>query len=520
MTEHKNADAGAPSEDLPATAQPIPYSAFTIWQKRWILFLAAFAAMFSPMSSFIFYPAITSMAESLHTTVGKIDLAITTYMVVSGVTPAILGGAADNMGRRPVYIVALAIYLAANIGLALQSNYTSLLVLRMVQSAGSSETDGLTVWWILGTISLGYGVINDIADPSERGLYVGIFNMGYTRGLVTSQLNWHWVFWVLAILGGFCLLLVIVSLPETARNIVGDGSIPAPGGLYRPLVHPIASKDDKAVVPPRRPRFVVPNPVSCLRLLFFKDIFIVLLCNGIYYATYCCVQATLASLFVEVYGYHELQAGLIYIPFGFGCLVATYSWGRLLNYDYARVKKLHDSRATETTTAGYHDEDFPIEEARLRSCFYLVGVVAVSTIAYGWVVGLRVFPHWVLTIPQHAAAPLVLQAIIGYSVTGIFGKHPWLTRTTQALGTLLTDLNPSQSSTAAASANIVRCSLAAASLAVIQLVIDAVGVGWCFTTVGLLSGCCGPLLLLEMKQGQKWRRQRKSNTPTQQSLME
>lgn len=90
----------------------------------------------------------------------------------------------------------------------------------------------------------------------------------------------------------------------------------------------------------------------------------------------------------------------------------------------------------------------------------------------------------------------------------------------QALGTLLTDLNPSQSSTAAASANVVRCSLAAASLAVIQLVIDAVGAGWCFTIVGLLSGCCGPLLLLEMKQGQKWRRQRKSNMPTQQSLME
>lgn len=147
-------------------------------------------------------------------------------------------------------------------------------------------------------------------------------------GLVTSQLNWQWVFWVLAILGGFCLLLVIVSLPETTRSIIGDGSIPAPGGLYRPLAHPMVSRDDKTSGRPRRPRFVVPNPVSCLRLLLFKDIFIIFLCNGVYYTTYCCVQATLASLFVEVYGYHELQAGLIYIPFGFGCLVATYSWGK------------------------------------------------------------------------------------------------------------------------------------------------------------------------------------------------
>lgn len=45
---------------------------------------------------------------------------------------------------------------------------------------------------------------------------------------------------------------------------------------------------------------------------------------------------------------------------------------------------------TETTTATNLNEDFPIEEARLRSCFYLIGVVAASTISYGWVVGPRV----------------------------------------------------------------------------------------------------------------------------------
>ncbi|KAK7976539.1 hypothetical protein PG989_015002 [Apiospora arundinis] len=138
MKENKDTGSGTSPDDAPVAAQPVPYSTFTIGQKRWILFLAAFAATFSPMSSFIFYPAITSMAESLHTTVSKIDLAITTYMVVSGVTPALLGEAADNMGRRPVYIIALAIFLVANIGLALQSDYTTLLILRMVQSAGSS----------------------------------------------------------------------------------------------------------------------------------------------------------------------------------------------------------------------------------------------------------------------------------------------------------------------------------------------------------------------------------------------
>ena len=121
-------------------ASASPYSAFTLSQKRWIVSLAALAGMFSPMSSFIFYPAITSIAHSLDVTVALVNLAITTYMVVSGVTPALLGNAADKTGRRPVYLLALSLYFVANIGLALQSDFAALLVLRMVQSAGSSGT--------------------------------------------------------------------------------------------------------------------------------------------------------------------------------------------------------------------------------------------------------------------------------------------------------------------------------------------------------------------------------------------
>ncbi|KAM0388282.1 hypothetical protein ACHAQC_009892 [Fusarium culmorum] len=61
----------------------------------------------------------------------------------------------------------MTIYCAANIGLALQSNWTALFVLRMVQSAG-----------IAATIALGYGVVSDIAPPSERGSFVSIMVLG------------------------------------------------------------------------------------------------------------------------------------------------------------------------------------------------------------------------------------------------------------------------------------------------------------------------------------------------------
>lgn len=94
--------------------------------------------MFFPLRSFINYPAIYSLSTDLHTSIEAINLSVTVYMIVSGVTPSILGDAADQIGRRPVYIFAFVVYFFANIGLAVQQSFPALLVLRMVQSVGSS----------------------------------------------------------------------------------------------------------------------------------------------------------------------------------------------------------------------------------------------------------------------------------------------------------------------------------------------------------------------------------------------
>lgn len=78
-----------------------------------------------------------------------------------------IGDFADKAGRRPAYIVCFAIYIAANIGLALQNNYAALFVLRCLQSAGSSTT-----------IALSSGVVSDVATASERGSYMGFVTAG------------------------------------------------------------------------------------------------------------------------------------------------------------------------------------------------------------------------------------------------------------------------------------------------------------------------------------------------------
>jgi len=159
-------------------------------------------------------------------------------------------------------------------------------------------------------------------------------------GVISSKLGWNWIFWFLCILSGACLLIIVILLPETARNVVGNGRIPAKG-IYRSGFRPLQPQTDGSVVvtghlESRKLKF--PNPLDCLTVILRKDSFIVILSNGIMYMTYCCVQATLSSLFIRLYGFHDLQAGLIYIPFGVGCLLASYFTGINLRVQWASTQ--------------------------------------------------------------------------------------------------------------------------------------------------------------------------------------
>ncbi|EGX95465.1 Major facilitator superfamily transporter [Cordyceps militaris CM01] len=94
--------------------QPLPpYSAFGINEKRCIVALVAYAAWFSTTSSFIYYPAIPLLSKALGVSVDSINLTVTSYMAVAMFAPTLVGDAADQIGRRPVYVATLSLYASA-----------------------------------------------------------------------------------------------------------------------------------------------------------------------------------------------------------------------------------------------------------------------------------------------------------------------------------------------------------------------------------------------------------------------
>lgn len=67
--------------------------------------------------------------------------------------------------------------------------------------------------------------MSDIWDAGTRGKALAFFTLapfaGPTLGPVVSGfmgvagVDWRWVFWLLAIFAGVCLVLIIFTLPET-----------------------------------------------------------------------------------------------------------------------------------------------------------------------------------------------------------------------------------------------------------------------------------------------------------------
>lgn len=147
-------------------------------------------------------------------------------------------------------------------------------------------------------------------------------------GVLAEKAGWRWIFWFLSISTGLCLLLIITCLPETARNLVGNGSIP-PRGINRSVLscmtNSIAMRHQPALV---KPRLQIPNPVRCLRIVFHKDTGIVLVANAVFYTNYSCLQASLSPLLMNLYGLNALQAGLTYLPYGIACAVASFLVGK------------------------------------------------------------------------------------------------------------------------------------------------------------------------------------------------
>lgn len=200
-------------------------------------------------------------------------------------------------------------------------------------------------------------------------------------GGLTYAAGWTWIFWFLCIAAGLCLSLMVFLLPETSRNIVGNGSIRPSKHLRLPIPTLMCHWEDSDTVAEHK--WQMPNPLKSLTILIRKDNTIIIIACGILYVVYTCINTSLSALFIQIYDLDQWQAGLIYLPFGIGGTVSTFISGRLLNKAYRNART---RRGLSTDKAVGDDLDnFPVEKARLSVIWTPMLITTCSTVAFGWV---------------------------------------------------------------------------------------------------------------------------------------
>lgn len=469
-----------------------PYSIYTHREKWFIVMIASLAALFSPLTANVYFPAIPTIASAFHTSIESINLSVTVYMVFQGISPMFWGTIADNTGRRPIFLACLLVLCLSCIGLALvpTSAYWLLMLLRCIQSAGSAST-----------VALGAGVIGDIGTPAERGGFFGVFTFGPQVGpalgpvigsVLADKLGWRSIFWFLCIMSGICFALMLIFLPETLRRLVGDGSV-LPSPFYRPLV-PIVGKGRVDGNAPKPPKPILNNP---LRLFLYLDVLNLLVFNAVLYAVFYAVNTTISTIFASKYPFlNEIDVGLCFLGIGGGMAIGSVLSGRMLDADYRRIKTRLVREAGEDPEKRIRledvtkEENFPVERVRLRMVPIFTGIFILTCAGYGWS----------LQRETDIAVPLILQVILGYTVTA----------TMNGVQTLLIDLLPSQSSSITACNNLVRCSLGALVVSVIDLIVNAMGPGWTYVLLAGICLACSPMIWLAIWIGPRCRAKRRA----------
>ncbi|KAH7035814.1 major facilitator superfamily domain-containing protein [Microdochium trichocladiopsis] len=483
------APAGVSTDDAEAALSRVPsgpaYTVFPPSMIWWIVAMNFLAAFMSPMTANVYFTAIPVLSRDLGVTISQINLTVTTYTIFQGLAPMFFGNFGDAAGRRPAFIVAFTIFLGANIGLALQRDYVALLVLRMLQSTGAS-----------GTIALVYAVVADLAPRSERGRYMGVVGGGITMGpalgpvlggILAQYLGWPAIFWFLVIFTVTWLVPFILAVPETARNVVGNGSIP-PRGWNMTLLDYFRDRKRRSGAPPRpRQKIPLPNPLVTLKLLLRKEMGMLLLYNGALFLGFQAVSATLSTRLFEAYGFNELQLGLCYLPLGLGCTISSVANGYIVDWNYRRTAKRLG--VVIDRKSGVEAPGFPIERVRVEVALPQILLGVLVYIGYAWSFYFR----------AHIAVPLVLSFFIGLCVTGAFS----------VINILLVDLTPDAPASATAANNLIRCAYGAISIAVIEDVIGRIGVGWAYSIIGIMFAVFSPVLWYIQKKGPQWREEKR-----------
>jgi EmrB/QacA subfamily drug resistance transporter len=149
----------------------------------------------------------------------------TAYLITSTIATPIYGKLSDIFGRRPLFIIAIAIFLAGSVAAGFADSMYQLAIFRAIQGLGAG-----------GLMALPLAIMGDILAPRERAKYQGYFLAVFGISSVIGPLiggllsgtpeilfvtGWRWVFLINLPIGIVALGIVLrfLHIPHTRHKV-------------------------------------------------------------------------------------------------------------------------------------------------------------------------------------------------------------------------------------------------------------------------------------------------------------
>jgi len=189
-----------------------------LWRgPRWTLaVLLACLGMLGPFSIDTYLPAFAGIAHSIGATPVQMQQTLSSYLLGFAVMNLFHGALSDSLGRRPVVLWGVALFTLASAGCALSNSIGWLVFFRAVQ--GMAAGAGVVI---------SRAIIRDMFPPadaqrvmSQVTIYFGVAPAiaPMVGGFLFVHVNWHAIFWFLALVGAALWLLNWRLLPETLHR--------------------------------------------------------------------------------------------------------------------------------------------------------------------------------------------------------------------------------------------------------------------------------------------------------------
>lgn len=137
---------------------------------------------------------------------------VSIFLLMTALSTPLYGKLADSIGRKPVFLFGIALFVIGSSLCGLAQNMIELILFRVIQGLGSGAVQPVAIT-----------IIADLYTLQKRAKMLGL-NSGFwgvasviaplLGGFIVQHLSWHWVFYINVPIGIIAFLLVLVYLRE------------------------------------------------------------------------------------------------------------------------------------------------------------------------------------------------------------------------------------------------------------------------------------------------------------------